>query len=82
MEWVEDSADGGPSYVVRKIQPYQATKTYRCPGCDQEIVPNTGHVVAWREDQLDDRRHWHSPCWSRRGERMPKVQRSRSAPRY
>lgn len=77
-----EESDDGLSYVVRRIQPYQATKTYRCPGCDQEIVPGVGHVVSWREDDVDERRHWHTPCWDRRAHRGPRVQRSRNAPRY
>ena len=32
-------------------------KTYRCPGCDQEIRPATPHVVSWpayaRDSDLD-----------------------------
>ena len=27
---------------VRHVQPYQADKTYRCPGCDHEIRPGEG----------------------------------------
>ena len=77
-----EPADGGRDYVVRRVQPYQATKPYRCPGCDQEIATGVGHVVAWREGELDDRRHWHVACWQARGRRQPRVQRTRNAPRY
>jgi hypothetical protein len=49
---------------VRRVQPYQATKTYRCPGCDHPIPPGTGHVVVVPRD-ADDRRHWHTACWAR-----------------
>ncbi|MFD0537435.1 hypothetical protein ACFQY7_30485 [Actinomadura luteofluorescens] len=60
-----------------------AAKPYRCPGCDQEIAPGVGHVVAWRAgDGGDDRRHWHRPCWQARNRRTPRVLRSRNAPRY
>ncbi|MBO1750844.1 hypothetical protein J4G33_03410 [Actinotalea sp. BY-33] len=52
------------------------TKTYRCPGCRQEILPGTAHVVAWANDALlgavaglEDRRHWHTACWQARGRR-------------
>ena len=31
---------------VRHVQPYQAVKTYRCPGCDHEIPPGLGHEVV------------------------------------
>ena len=69
-------------FVVRRVQPFQATKVYRCPGCDQEIGIGIGHVVAWRAGDVDDRRHWHVACWASRGRRAPRTQRSRNAPRY
>lgn len=50
---------------VRHVQPYEATKTYRCPGCDHEITPGTGHEVVVPVDDPDLRRHWHTPCWRR-----------------
>ena len=31
---------------VRHIQPYEAVKAYRCPGCDHEIPPGLGHEVV------------------------------------
>ncbi len=49
--------------IVRPIQPYQASKTYRCPGCESTIPPGTGHVVVVPEDAPDLRRHWHRGCW-------------------
>jgi hypothetical protein len=54
-----------PGWQVRIIQPAAAIKEYRCPGCNHEIRPKTKHVVAWREDAEDLRRHWHTPCWER-----------------
>ena len=47
-------------------------KTYRCPGCDQEIRPGVPHLVAWPADgrgDLTDRRHWHTGCWRARDRR-------------
>ena len=38
--------DADPAPEVRRVQPYQATKTYRCPGCDHPIPPGTGHIVV------------------------------------
>jgi hypothetical protein len=74
----------GLPYAVRAVA--AGWKTYRCPGCDQEIRSGTGHVVAWPTDDPDDRRHWHSPCWAARDRRGPVVRpssaRSRPAPRY
>jgi hypothetical protein len=57
-----DGRDDEPA--VRRVQPYQATKTYRCPGCDHPIPPGTGHVVVVPR-QAEDRRHWHCACWDR-----------------
>ncbi len=56
------------------VQPLTATnaqKSYTCPGCGLEINPGVAHVVAWRADglfgaeqDLAERRHWHTKCWS------------------
>lgn len=56
---------------TRFIQPYQATKTYLCPGCNQDIPPGTGHLVAVPPDSPDLRRHWHRGCWVNRRQRRP-----------
>ncbi|MEO3741910.1 hypothetical protein [Plantactinospora sp. B5E13] len=72
-------------WQVRAIPASAAAKTYRCPGCVQEIRPGVAHVVAWPADgrgDLGDRRHWHTGCWRARDRRAPGVERSRSAPRY
>jgi hypothetical protein len=54
---------------VRRIQPFQAVKRYRCPGCNQEIPPGIGHVVAVPQFDPAQRRHWHTPCWAARDRR-------------
>ena len=72
FERVEEHPDG--DWVVRSITGSSSTKTYRCPGCDQEVRPGTPHVVAWPFDVPDaqeHRRHWHTPCWSARDRRGP-----------
>ncbi|HLQ55703.1 MAG TPA: ATP/GTP-binding protein [Streptosporangiaceae bacterium] len=68
-EQTQEWPDG--DWVVRQVPGAAATKTYRCPGCDQEIVPRTPHVVVWPADARDagERRHWHNPCWQRRPRR-------------
>ena len=67
---------GGRTWVVQSISAAAAVKTYRCPGCQQEILPGTAHVVAGEADALlgeqaalDSRRHWHSGCWRSSGGR-------------
>ncbi|HEY7147710.1 MAG TPA: ATP/GTP-binding protein [Streptosporangiaceae bacterium] len=66
---VQDWPDG--IWVVRQVPGAAAAKTYRCPGCDQEIRPGTPHVVVWPEQTpgLSERRHWHGGCWQRRPRR-------------
>ncbi|WP_082950718.1 MULTISPECIES: hypothetical protein [unclassified Mycobacterium] len=65
----------GYEYEVRPIAAARATKTYRCPGCDHEIRPGTAHLVVLPAEEgeraLDERRHWHTPCWAHRGTRGP-----------
>jgi hypothetical protein len=75
-ERVHSSADG--QWSVRPISADGATKVYRCPGCDQEIMPGVAHIVAWPADErgdLSDRRHWHTGCWNARGRRTPTSRR-------
>ena len=64
-----ETTEGG--WVVRRISG-DGAKTYRCPGCEGLIAAGTPHVVAWPAAGLpgtagpDARRHWHTPCWTRR----------------
>jgi hypothetical protein len=82
LEQVEEAADG--DWVVRPAAGGAAggAKTYRCPGCDQEIRPGMPHLVTWaayaRDSDLDPwdtesaaelRRHWHTACWRARDRR-------------
>ena len=77
----ESGSDG--DWLVRPVTGAAATKTYRCPGCDQEIRPATPHVVAWPDGSdgaadgpgLSDRRHWHTACWNARSRRRPRYWR-------
>jgi hypothetical protein len=50
-------------YQVQRVPGYQASKTYLCPDCGNAIATGQGHVVAWPEGAVDDRRHWHLHCW-------------------
>jgi hypothetical protein len=66
---VQEWPDG--EWVVRQVPGAAATKTYRCPGCNQEILPGVPHVVVWPLETPgpDERRHWHNSCWQRRPRR-------------
>lgn len=57
--------------LVQRVQPYQARKTYLCPGCNQNIPPRLGHLVVVPELHPDDRTHWHHVCWPMRHRRRP-----------
>lgn len=75
--------DGALDEDVRHVQPYEAVKRYRCPGCDHEIEVGVGHEVVVPRDAPDLRRHWHTPCWAaelRRRERERSRPRRRSGP--
>ena len=72
----ESGADG--DWLVRSVPGSQATKMYRCPGCDHEIQPGIPHVVAWPAGEtgsVADRRHWHRACWQARARRGPTRRR-------
>lgn len=63
---------GGQEWQVRYLSGATAAKAYTCPGCQRSIEPGTAHLVAWpvvkallSADALDERRHWHRPCWER-----------------
>ena len=63
--WADDEVD------VLRVQPYEAVKVYLCPGCNQDIPPGLGHLVAVPKAAPDLRRHWHRACWANRGRRRP-----------
>jgi hypothetical protein len=78
FERVETGPDGY-DYQVRPVAGARAVKVYRCPGCDHEIRSGTAHVVVWPADGgrgVEDRRHWHTPCWAHRATRGPTRKRS------
>ncbi|WP_282791400.1 ATP/GTP-binding protein [Streptomyces sp. CC224B] len=74
----------GEEWQVRHVAGASAAgKTYRCPGCDQEIPSGLAHVVAWSAySGVDERRHWHTGCWRAKDRRRLTERRSRNAPRY
>lgn len=68
--------DGG-EWFVRHVRGTRAggSHAYRCPGCQQELRSDVPHVVVWPADGLgglDERRHWHGPCWEARHRRSPR----------
>ncbi|HZW45662.1 MAG TPA: hypothetical protein VFF32_14985 [Dermatophilaceae bacterium] len=72
VERRETHNDG--EWFVRRVSGAGSNRSFRCPGCQQEVAPGIPHIVAWPADGmggLDDRRHWHTPCWTARGRRTP-----------
>ncbi|MEG3585847.1 MAG: hypothetical protein VX353_00980 [Actinomycetota bacterium] len=65
MDWAEEDIE------ARSVQPYQAKKSYICPGCGREISVGLGHIVAVPNGAPDLRRHWHKGCWENRKNRPP-----------
>ena len=70
MSWYDTDPDTG-QVEVRRVQPYQATKAYLCPGCGRDIPAGTGHLVVVPRAAIDLRRHWHAGCWDQRHRRPP-----------
>lgn len=49
--------------TVVAVQPADAAKSYRCPGCEGVIPARTFHLVVVPAGEPDLRRHWHRGCW-------------------
>jgi hypothetical protein len=62
-------ADGA---TVRAVSG-QKGKTYRCPGCQQEIRPGTPHLVIAEGGDIEGRRHWHGVCWRQELKRRARL---------
>ena len=65
-------------WIVRQVPGAAAMKAYRCPGCDQEILPGVAHAVVWPAQTPGpaERRHWHTSCWQRRPRRQARDPRA------
>ncbi len=57
-EW----AVGVEGVAVRAVSGEKG-KSYRCPGCQQEIRPGMPHLVVIADGDPEARRHWHTSCW-------------------
>lgn len=76
-DWTDFDGEDDAGVEVRHVQPYQADKAYRCPGCDHEIRPGEGHEVVIPSDAPQDRRHWHTGCWHGEQRRQSGTTRAR-----
>lgn len=68
---LDRKSDG--DWMVQTMPAEAAAKPYICPGCGQQVSPGTAHLVAWPRQAsigsasaVEERRHWHTPCWQRR----------------
>lgn len=66
----DDSCSWLDDVEAHVLQPYQATKVYRCPGCHHDIPVGMGHVVTVPREAPDLRRHWHRGCWRQEERRL------------
>jgi hypothetical protein len=75
QRWTDADGEPDDGVDVRHVQPYEAVKRYRCPGCDHDIRPGDGHEVVVPRRDPQARRHWHSGCW--RGEQRRRTRPGR-----
>jgi hypothetical protein len=68
--YATSSLSGDEDEMVHPIQPYQARKSYICPGCESIIDPGVGHIVVVPQEAPDLRRHWHRGCWFKERRRL------------
>ncbi len=68
--YTTSSLTGDEYEMVHPIQPYQARKSYICPGCESIIDPGVGHIVVVPQEAPDLRRHWHRGCWFKERRRL------------
>lgn len=64
----------GQSWAARQVRGNDSGRSYLCPGCQQEVSAAAPHTVAWPVAAMhgvENRRHWHTPCWNARGRRRP-----------
>jgi hypothetical protein len=56
-----------PGFDVRNVG---GQKEYRCPGCDHPVRAGSWHLVVVPQDDVDERRHWHTECWRKELRRL------------
>ncbi len=64
----------GLQWTVREVRGNDSGRTFRCPGCQQEVAAAMPHTVVWPSETMhgvENRRHWHTRCWSARDRRRP-----------
>lgn len=65
----------GQEWTVQPVRGNDSGRSFTCPGCQQQLSAGIGHIVAWPTHSIgglggvEDRRHWHEPCWQARDTR-------------
>jgi hypothetical protein len=52
-----------PGWTAQRYKGGEDGADYTCPRCSRPVPKRSEHVVAWFEES-DDRRHWHTGCWT------------------
>ncbi|WP_131103750.1 hypothetical protein [Ornithinimicrobium sufpigmenti] len=71
---VDEVRYAGQLWSVRQVRPNDSGRRYLCPGCQQDVSAGTAHTVVWPSEsmlEVENRRHWHTVCWSARERRRP-----------
>lgn len=50
-------------YTANRYHGREPGPDYVCPVCRRAVRRTSSHVVAWRTDEDDRHRHWHTSCW-------------------
>lgn len=64
----------GQLWSVRQVRANDSGRSFVCPGCQQQVSASTPHTVVWPAEsmlEVENRRHWHTVCWSARERRWP-----------
>lgn len=71
---VDEVEFAGVEWTFRRVRGNSSGRSYLCPGCQQDVSAASPHTVAWPSSSMhgvENRRHWHTPCWDARDRRRP-----------
>ncbi|MEX0873760.1 MAG: hypothetical protein WD646_11845 [Actinomycetota bacterium] len=55
--------DAPSGWIAQRYHSRDSGPDYVCPRCERPVSRSSQHVVAWRTDEDDTHRHWHTGCW-------------------
>ena len=56
--------DSPSGWIAQRYHSMEGGADYTCPRCNRPVPKRSQHVVAWRSDEDDHHRHWHTNCWT------------------